>query len=803
MKDELSLTLLTPPNTSIVAPNRPMRVLGIDLGTTNSTVAEIFWQPGEPVHARCLEIDQKTGEGVYTHVLVPSIVAIHGSNKVIGEGAKRLRSRSGELELRRNRNLFFDCKNDIGLRRTYHVAPDGYRSASQIAAHVLRFLSDAAISDEPTVPTRTVVTVPASFQAAQRHDTLEAARLAGLMLSPGDLLDEPVAAFIDFIVSQRSGVFEGISGARRLLVFDFGGGTCDVAVFEVRFGAPRTAPTISPLAVSRYHRLGGGDIDTAIVHEILVPQVIEQNGLSEFDLSFDDKKNFVEPALLSVAEALKVGLCSEIRRLEAFGKYANADKASIVKVQPGLHRFRTSRRELTLQSPRLTAAEFEKTLDPFLDDDKLYSVEGEYQVSCSIFAPITDAVERARLKADQIDFCLLVGGSSLIPQIAAAVRGHFRRAKVLTYDDPVDVQTAIARGAAYHSLTLSAFGRGMFQPAAHDDISINTSSGLVTLIKRGTLLPARADAGGSHIELAVPATTFRDPCRLRVEILAGSGDNKRPLFKGMWDIPGPVNKGDPLLLKSELDENQVLQLELRLAKADEVEPFKLSIENPLTHVSNPLREQLRIDELEKELRAGKVPEESRSDTFVELADGYRELGHREKALEYLRRALQFKGRPDAAILNKMAIICGELGDTDREEKLYREAAEASEWVGSLFNLALSQFRRDKYREAWGTIQDTLKRSRSAPYLVLAGKIAAALGQSIDRDKLFAEARERFSVPAAMDDFALDWARALGGLLPDEEFLSDCDAEWRRRKAGNPQRADEGLPPDVPGSIVKL
>ena len=146
-------------------------------------------------------------------------------------------------------------------------------------------------------------------------------------------------------------------------------------------------PTISPLAVSRYHRLGGGDIDAAIVHEILVRQVIEQNGITEFDLSFDDKKNFVEPALLSVAEALKVGLCSEIRRLESFGKYAQADKASIVKVQPGLHQFRTSARELTLQSPRLTAAEFEKVLAPFIDTDLLYAVEGEYRVRAQSLRP--------------------------------------------------------------------------------------------------------------------------------------------------------------------------------------------------------------------------------------------------------------------------------------------------------------------------------------------------------------------------------------------------------------------------------
>jgi molecular chaperone DnaK (HSP70) len=96
MKGELSLAPFAPRGASIIVPSGPIRVLGIDLGTTNSSVAEVFWRPGlAPVRARCLEVDQKTGEGLYTHVLVPSIVAIEGDAPVVGEGAKRRRSRFG------------------------------------------------------------------------------------------------------------------------------------------------------------------------------------------------------------------------------------------------------------------------------------------------------------------------------------------------------------------------------------------------------------------------------------------------------------------------------------------------------------------------------------------------------------------------------------------------------------------------------------------------------------------------------------------------------------------------------------
>jgi hypothetical protein len=128
-------------------------------------------------------------------VLFPSVVAIHEGRVWVGEGAKRLRSRAPELGLEQNRNLFFECKNDIGIAKTYHRAPEGYRSASEIGGKVLAALHAAALADDPAPIERVVVTVPASFQAAQRRDTLEAAHLAGLELSGGDLLDEPVARF--------------------------------------------------------------------------------------------------------------------------------------------------------------------------------------------------------------------------------------------------------------------------------------------------------------------------------------------------------------------------------------------------------------------------------------------------------------------------------------------------------------------------------------------------------------------------------------------------------------------------------
>ncbi len=208
------------------------------------------------------------------HTLVPSVMAFHDQQVYVGAGAKDLRARIGDLKLERNRNIFWDCKNDIGVPRTYHKAPLGFRAAKELGGHLLKFLTDSASDADSPTADATVVTVPASFQAAQRLDTLGAAELAGIELTAGALLDEPVAAFIDYVFTHGTKIFGGISEPRRLVVFDFGGGTCDVALFELRPPKPG-APAgvgVAPLSVSRYHRLGGGDIDRKIVVEVLIPR---------------------------------------------------------------------------------------------------------------------------------------------------------------------------------------------------------------------------------------------------------------------------------------------------------------------------------------------------------------------------------------------------------------------------------------------------------------------------------------------------------------------------------------------------
>jgi len=580
----------------------PVRVLGIDLGTTNSTVAEVNWVPGssEPIHPRCLEVDQFTYEGTFTHVLVPSVVALWDGKMLVGEGAKRLVARSTEYNLERSKHLFYECKNDIGLKKTYHKAPEGFRSAAEIGGKVLKFLYHSAMAEDETPVNRFVVTVPASFQAAQRSDTLEAAKLAGLKLKEGDLLDEPVAAFLDYVLANSEKFVTDIDKPKILFVFDFGGGTCDVAIFSLKTARQQKRLEVSPLAVSRYHRLGGGDIDRAILYEILMPQIMEKNRLTDFDLGYKEKKDYIEPAFLGVAEALKISLCKQIARLKAFKKYEQK-KSEIVARQPGTYECKLKNGTIMLESPVLTAEQFESLLDPFLERDLLYPRETEYRWTCSIFAPLQDALDRCNLDAKQVDYCLLVGGSSIIPQVVESITAYFPRSKILTYPDWDTVQTAVARGAACHALVLALCGRGLIQPVCHDTISIRTNTGLQELVPKGATLPYPGNGSYERLcRLTVPETVFMGTLHLRVEIVGGT--EERLLFHSIWKIEGPVNKGEPLTMEYRYTEDQILELKMYLTNGDPSKLLPVKIENPLTNVVNPQSKRMKIDEMEEELR---------------------------------------------------------------------------------------------------------------------------------------------------------------------------------------------------------
>ncbi len=778
-------------------PKKSVSAIGIDLGTTNSTVAEAAYDPASgSVRVRCLEIAQATTDGESIHVLVPSVVALFEGKEWVGEGAKRLLARSGEKNLALYKDVFFQCKNEVGTRKEYPRASAGYRSPAEIGGRVLSFLHDSAVSDLDNTPDRAVVTVPASFQVAQRNDTFKACEIAGLDVEGGGLLDEPVAAFLDYLCTYGDQIAGKLDEPKNLVVFDFGGGTCDVAVFEIGMDSHSHGLKLAALSVSRYHRLGGGDIDAAILHDVLVSQLCEQNSLGRHDLGYEEKRRYVEPALMGAAESLKISLCVEMARLRKFGKFDGADKETVGVKLPGVHQCPVGDAVYALQSPELSAVAFERVLEPFIDTDLLFTNEGEYHTTCSIFAPLQDALDRSGIQTDEVDLCLMVGGSSLIPQVVDALGEYLDAAEILVFPDRESIQTAVARGAAYHSLALALTGEGLIQPVAHDDICIRTASGRHILVPKGSALPYPISGDYAICgALAVPDSSDDEPVDIRVELVAG--DEDRVLFSEIWHVTPPVRKGDGLCLEYKHDENQVLKMLLALSNGSG-EVFMADIENPLTNVVNPQSLRTRIWEIEESIRGGGFSRESVPYVLAELADEYRKIGHREKALALLKDALRRQNGPDAYILNKMGILCGEMGDYDRQAKFYLQAAQSAVDSIPLFNLALSQKDRGENDKALATIDSALDKERIGPSLTLKAMLAERIGNISQKEECLKEALTTFDSPVASTDWELVWLASAARMSGDNELHAAVSKEQaKRRKSGATKAIQDGqLPIDT-------
>jgi tetratricopeptide (TPR) repeat protein len=251
-----------------------------------------------------------------------------------------------------------------------------------------------------------------------------------------------------------------------------------------------------------------------------------------------------------------------------------------------------------------------------------------------------------------------------------------------------------------------------------------------------------------------------------------------------------------------MDANQVLDLRLKLPQAGNVEPFAKTIANPLTHVVNPNAKRIEIDRLEEELRTGHIPREDIPGKLVALADAYADLGQREKAVEYLGRVLRSRNAPDAVILNKMAVYSGEMGDVEREEKCYREAAVV--WPGAWFNLALAQKKRGLYAEAATSLDKVLLVEHQAAYLVLRAQIHGALGERQQQERVLQEAVQKFGAVDALEDWKLGWFLTAARMASDQEKLSQGEDELRRRHRNEGAvETEKGILPALTAGLKRM
>jgi hypothetical protein len=229
--------------------------VGIDLGTTNTVVAVMRGEGEGPIVLDVPQPSRYRGELEPLPQIKSAVYFESPDSAVVGAYAFD------------RADSFRSVKSKMGTRwRVAHPHFATSLTAPYISAHVLKLAYQAIASEYPDWDRTAVITVPASFNTTQRHDTLRAAGLAGFCRDGVRLLDEPTAAFCYyFYINRHANEFER---ERYAMVFDFGGGTLDVSVIHVGL-ASSGHMVIDTIGRSRYNNLGGDDIDQDLAAYLL------------------------------------------------------------------------------------------------------------------------------------------------------------------------------------------------------------------------------------------------------------------------------------------------------------------------------------------------------------------------------------------------------------------------------------------------------------------------------------------------------------------------------------------------------
>ena len=432
------------------------KVIGIDLGTTNSCVAVMEGSTPKVI---------ENAEGART---TPSIVAFtDDGERLVGQPAKRQGVTNPErtfFAIKRLIGRTFDdpmTKKDIGLvpykitkasNGDAWVQADGKQySPSQISAFILQKMKETAESYLGQTVTQAVITVPAYFNDAQRQATKDAGKIAGLDVLR--IINEPTAAALAYGLDKRA------SGT--IAVYDLGGGTFDVSVLEIGDGVFEVKSTNGDTF------LGGEDFDNRLV-EYLVDEFRKENTV---DLR---KDKLALQRLKEAAEKAKIEL-SSATQTEINLPYITADA--------------TGPKHLTL---KLTRAKFEALVDDLIQK----TVE-----------PCRKALKDAGLSAGEIDEVVLVGGMTRMPKVQEIVKQFFGKEP----HKGVNPDEVVAIGAAVQAGVLQGDVKDvLLLDVTPLSLGIETLGGVFTrLIDRNTTIPTKKSQVFSTAEDSQTAVTIR------------------------------------------------------------------------------------------------------------------------------------------------------------------------------------------------------------------------------------------------------------------------------------------------------
>ena len=478
-----------------------MKVIGIDLGTTNSCVAVV--EGNVPTVITNSEGNRTT----------PSIVGFTDNEKKVGDSAKRQAITNPKRTVHSIKRFMGESYSDV-TNEIEKVSYDVVKSDNnmpkvsidgklytpqEISALILQKMKKTAEDYCGETITDAVITVPAYFNDSQRQATKEAGEIAGLNVRR--IINEPTAAALAYGLDKNA-------TDRKIAVYDFGGGTFDISILELGDGI------FEVLSTDGDTHLGGDDVDYTLI-DWMVDEFKKQSGI---DLS---KDSMAMQRLKEAAEKAKIELSSSLS--------TEINLPYITVTENGPQHFIST----------LTRAKFESLIEDIINRTLI---------------PCESAIKKANINKEEIDEIILVGGSTRIPAIQKAVENFFGKSP----NHSVNPDEAVACGAAIQGAILNG------EKGVGDILLLDVTPLSLGILTEGDMMTKLIEANTTIPTTKSEIFTTAADMQTSVEIVVLQGERpmaKDNKLLGRFHLDGimPAPRGVPQIeVKFDIDANGIL-----------------------------------------------------------------------------------------------------------------------------------------------------------------------------------------------------------------------------------------------------